>query len=280
MESAEKYAMRMLVGILLFSTFVNRGLGQELSSKPSESDAKVRIHRLSIEANNLPNDDRERITHLLEHCICLQGELQPRIRMAFRDLGYFKALVDEPKVSFVGQNQAPRDVDVSVKVNEGAQYHLGEIRIEKVALFPADQLRNLFPIQTGDVFNVTHFAEGLEKMRKLYATEGYVNFVGTPTPRIDESRHIIDLIIYVDEGKPFNFGRLFLDGTEPHTGAAEELMESWKTLQGKRYNPLLLNRWLAANTSNWPGGPVDADRIVDPIRDPESRVVNIKLKLP
>ena len=118
MESAEKYVMRMLIGILLFSAFVNRGFGQEFSSKPSGSDAKVRSHRLSIEANSLPNDDRERITHLLEHCICLQGELQPRIRMAFRDLGYFKALVDEPKVSSVGQTQAPKDVDVTVKVHE------------------------------------------------------------------------------------------------------------------------------------------------------------------
>jgi Surface antigen variable number repeat len=272
--------MRVLVGILLFSTLVNRLLGQEFSTKPSESDAKIRVHRLSIEANSLPNDDRERITHLLEHCICLQAELQPRIRMAFRDLGYFKALVYEPTVSFVGQTQAPKDVDVTVKVDEGSQYRLGEIRIAKAVLFPVDQLRKLFPIQTGDLFNTTHIGEGLEQMRKLYATEGHVNFVATPQVLIDELRRSIDLVIEVDEGKSFDFGRLFLDGTEPHAGAAKELMESWKTLQGKRYNPLLLNRWLAANTSNWPGGSVDADRMVDPIIDSESLVVNIKLQLP
>jgi len=270
--------MRMLVGILFLSTLINCGLGQEFSSKPSEAAAKIRVHRLSIEANSLPNDDRERITHSLEHCTCLQEELWPRILMAFRDLGYFKALVDEPKVSIVGQTEGTKDVDVSVKVDEGAQYRLGEIRIEKAVLFPADRLRNLFSLQTGDLFNATHIGEGLEQMRKLYATEGYVDFVATPTPRIDESRRTVDLVIQVDEGKPYDFGRLFLDGTEPHAGAAKELMESWKTLQGKRYNPLLLNRWLTANTSR--PGPVDADRMVDPMIDPESHVVNIKLLLP
>ena len=277
MGSAEKYVMRMLVGILFLSTLINRGLGQEFSSKPSESDAKIRVHRLSIEANSLPNDDRERITNSLEHRICLQGELQSRIQMGFRDLGYFKALVDEPKISSVGQTQGTKDVDVSVKVDEGAQYRLAEIHIEKAALFPADRLRNLFPIQAGDLFNGTHIGEGLEQMRKLYATEGYVNFVATPAPRLDESRRTIDLIIELDEGEPYDFGQLLLDGTEPHAGAAKELMESWKTLQGKRYNPLLLNRWLA-NTSK--PAPIDADRMVDPMIDAESHVVNIKLLLP
>ena len=270
--------MRMLAGILLLSTLVNRGLGQGFSSKPSEPDAKVRVHRLSIEANNLSNDDRERISNSLEQCICLQEELQSRIQIGFRDLGYFKVLVDKPKISSVGQTQGTKDVDVSVKVDEGVQYRLAEIHIEKATLFPADRLRNLFPIQTGDLFNDTHIGEGLEQLRKLYATEGYVNFVAMPQALVNESRRTIDLLIEIDEGEPFDFGQLLLDGTEPHAGAAEELMKSWKALQGKRYNPLLLNRWLAANTSL--PHPLDTDRLVDPMIDPASHVVNIKLLLP
>jgi len=268
----------MLAGILLLSTLVNRGLGQGFSSKPSEPDAKVRVHRLSIEANNLSNDDRERISNSLEQCICLQEELQSRIQIGFRDLGYFKVLVDKPKISSVGQTQGTKDVDVSVKVDEGVQYRLAEIHIEKATLFPADRLRNLFPIQTGDLFNDTHIGEGLEQLRKLYATEGYVNFVAMPQALVNESRRTIDLLIELDEGEPFDFGQLLLDGTEPHAGAAEELMKSWKALQGKRYNPLLLNRWLAANTSL--PRQLDTDRLVDPMIDPASHVVNIKLLLP
>jgi hypothetical protein len=55
-------------------------------------------------------------------------------------------------------------------------------------------------------------------------------------------------------------------------------MESWKTLQGKRYNPDLLKSWLTANASEWPGAR-DFDRIVTHLRQPESQVVDIKLQL-
>jgi outer membrane protein assembly factor BamA len=167
--------MRTLVGILLFLTLVRIGHGQEFSS---ESDVKVRIHRLVIEANGLPNGDREWITHQFEHRIYLSGEIQDRIRIAFQDLGYFRARVDEPKISFI--RQGAKDVNVSVKVREGVQYHLGEIRFEKASLFPPDRMRKLFAVQTGDLFNYTRIGHGLEQLRSLYGTEGYVDFVANP----------------------------------------------------------------------------------------------------
>ena len=40
-------------------------------------------------------------------------------------------------------------------------------------------------------------------MRNLYETKGYVNFVATPVPMFEESRRTIDMVIAIDEGKPF-----------------------------------------------------------------------------
>lgn len=267
--------MRVLIGILLFSTIVNIGLGQEVSS---ESDARVRIHKLVIEADSLPNPDRERITHLFEHRIYPQGELQDRVRIALQDLGYFRARIDEPKLSFIRQTQEAKDADISIRVNEGVQYRLGEIRFEKSSLFPSDRMRKLFAVQTADLFNYTKIGEGLEQLRSLYATEGYVDFVANPVTRFDESHRTIDLDIDIDEGKSYDFGRLLLDGTEPRAGAGKALIESWKTLQGRRYNPLLLKRWLVTNTSDWPSAAT-LDRTLA-TEDPELHVVNVKLLLP
>jgi hypothetical protein len=141
-------------------------------------------------------------------------------------------------------------------------------------------MRKLFPIQTGDLFNRTKIVEGLEQLRSLYATEGYVDFVANPVTRFDELHRTIALVIEIDEGNPYGFGRLVLDGVEPHAGAGKALLESWKTLQGRRYSPPLLKRWLAANTSEWPSrGAVTSDRIVS-AQDLALRVVNVKLLLP
>ena len=91
-------------------------------------------------------------------------------------------------------------------------------------------------------------------MRKLYETRGYVNMVANPVPSIDESRRIIDLVLDVDEGEAYDFGRLYLEGVEPHAGAGKALLDSWKPLEGKRFNSLELERWLQANHSEWKVG--------------------------
>lgn len=279
--------MRIFVGTLLFSIVLNTGRGQEPVPVLLKSDAKVQIHKLTIDAKNLPVGERERITRSFEHSIFFEGELlqdfedelQERIRAAFQDLGYFKARVDEPKLSLLRRTQRATDVvDVSVKVDQGTQYRLGEIQFPKASVFPADRMRPLFQLQAGDLFARTAVSKGLDELRKLYATEGYINCVATPVPQINESHRTIDLVLDIDDGKPFDFGRLFLNATEPHPGAYKALMESWKTLQGKRYSPLLLKSWLTANASEWPGSR-DLDRIVDYLQHPESHTVDIKLQL-
>ena len=42
-----------------------------------------------------------------------------------------------------------------------------------------------------------------EGMRKAYGSLGYINFVGTPVPRIDEAKKLVYLDIDIDEGKKF-----------------------------------------------------------------------------
>ena len=134
-------------------------------------------------------------------------------------------------------------------------------------------------MQEGDLFNATEFSKSIDALRNLYSTRGYVNMVLNPVPRIDESRHVIDLVLSVDEGKPYNFGQLYLEGVEPHAGAAEALMASWKPLEGKPYNSLELQKWFDANRSTWHAGP-DRWQAISPSEQFESRVVNITLKQP
>jgi len=52
----------------------------------------------------------------------------------------------------------------------------------------------------------------LEQLRKAYGELGYINFVGTPVPRIDEAKKLIYLDIDIDEGKPFYVSRIEFQG--------------------------------------------------------------------
>ena len=265
--------MHIFVRYLALSLLVNTGLAQLCFAQEANN---IRIGKLVIESNSLPDADRDRIIRLFQHKTYLQPEIGIRIGIALRNLGYFQAVVDEPTISFPSQGEKKGMAQVTVKVKQRAQYRLGEIHFQKATIFPSTQLRNLFPLRRGDLFNVGKIQGGLEDLRKLYETKGYVNFVLVPETSIDESRRTIDLVVDVDEGKPYNFGKLYLDGVEPYAGAGKALLNSWKPLEGKRYNSLELEHWLLAHHADWKVGT----RVSDWMRmapDPVSPVVNVKL---
>jgi outer membrane translocation and assembly module TamA len=271
-EAQAGCVMHMLVKVLVVSMLANADLGQP---RQERAENNVQIGKLVIESNILPDADRVRLIHLFQEKTYAEDEIGERIRQALRDAGYFKAVVDEPKFSFPMQGEW-RIADVTVKVQPGAQYRLGEIRFQQATVFPAAQLRNVFSQRNGDLFNATEFSEGLDDLRKLYGTRGYVNMVANPVPSIDESRHTIDLVLEVDEGQPFDFGKLYLEGVELHPGAGKALLDSWKPLEGRRYNPVELQNWLLANHFDWKVSALASDSIRT-TEDSESRVVNVTL---
>jgi outer membrane translocation and assembly module TamA len=240
----------------------------------------LRINKLILESTSLPDVDRRRIIAAFHQKAYSpdQDEFTELIRQALRDLGYFKVQINKSDV-LLTPDAKRKTLDVTARVEPGAQYRLGEISFHSVKVFSSNRLRNAFPIQTGHPFNTTKFSNGLDALRQLYATRGFVNMVFNPLPKIDESRHIIDLTLDIDEGKPFNFGRLYLVGVEPHAGAAKALMTSWIPLEGKRFNSLELQKWFDANRSTWHAGP-QRWQAIDLTQRATPYIVNVTLKQP
>lgn len=265
--------MRILVRLIVASLLFQARLTQPGFA---ESANNIRIDKLVIESTNLPDADREQINRLVEQKTFPQSEIGERIRGVFRDMGYLRAVVDEPKLSFPAQTEGNRSANITVKVEPGVQYRLGEIHFEKATIFPSARLEDLFPLRRGDLFSVTRIGDGLESVRNLYGTEGYINLVATPELLIDESRRIISLVIFVDEGRPYNFGKLYLEGIEPNAGTAKALLDSWSSLEGKRYNPVELQNWLLANHIKWKVDGSDSG-LMGITPDSEFLVVNVRL---
>jgi outer membrane protein assembly factor BamA len=260
---------------ILFGFIATATLGQ--SPCPGAKSAEtVRIRNFVVLSKALPSLDREQLVHLFQQKSFPEPEIDSRVRQALRELGYFRPQTND--ISFTPQ-AGSKIVDVTIKVEPGPQYRLGQIRFENATVFSSNQLRQLIPLQEGDLFNVTEFGKSLDALRSLYATRGYVDMVLNPVPRIDESRHVINLTLSLDEGKPYNFGHLSLEGVEPSVGAANALIASWKPLEGKPYNSLELQKWFEANRSTWHADP-ESRKAIDPSEQPESHMVNITLKQP
>jgi outer membrane translocation and assembly module TamA len=264
--------MRIAAGILILFALTVEASGQ--APAPS-APPTAGIRTLTILADDLPQADREHVIRSLDRLAYSRDEFEERVRLSLRNLGYAYARVDQAELSGIRQGKEGASADVSVKVEPGAQYRLGTIQFHRATLFPPDQLRNQFPIQTGSLFCATNIQYGLERLRRLYEDKGYINFGAIPKIEADEAHHIVNLVLDVDEGKPYVFGHLLLDGVEPRASAGQELIESWASLQGKPYNPDLLRTWL---TTNWPAGVNDPQHTV--AIENESREVNFRLQFP
>lgn len=108
--------MHILVRFLIASFLANAGLGQPCFAELTDN---IRISKLVIESSSLPGADRERIIRLFQQRTYFQPEIGDHIRSALRDLGYFKAVVDQPRFSFPTQVEGRRVTNVTVKVEPG-----------------------------------------------------------------------------------------------------------------------------------------------------------------
>ena len=69
----------------------------------------------------LPNTDSERIIRSFEQKDLLQPEIGVRIRAALRNVGYFKAVVDEPTFSLSVRVEGKVIANITVKAEPGAR---------------------------------------------------------------------------------------------------------------------------------------------------------------
>jgi outer membrane protein insertion porin family len=172
-----------------------------------------------------------------------------RVRAAYRDRGYFKALTGEPQTNVRNAGginpltlhpSTGKRVDILIPVDEGERYRLGGITFTgNKAYSNVKALRAQFAVKDGEYFNATLFGKGLEQLRKAYGEGGYINMVGTPTPRVDEAKKLVYLNIDIDEGKPFYVSRIEFTGntiTRDKVIRREILVE-----EGQVYNSRLVD---------------------------------------
>ena len=147
-----------------------------------------------------------------------------RVRAEYQNRGYFKVLVQEPKTNIhdsghqgfhipLLQAGPGKVVDITVPIEEGDKYTLGEITFKNNKAVPNTKaLRSLFPIKDGDMFDRSKIAKGLENLGKAYGQLGYINFTSIPNTSFNEEKKQVFLDIDVDEGKQFYVRRIEFQG--------------------------------------------------------------------
>jgi outer membrane protein assembly factor BamA len=202
-------------------------------------------------------------------------ELQERLRAAFQDRGYFTVEVKSLSLKPGDPLGAPKPVAVEAEVAEGARYKVAGISFLKNQAFSEETLRQEFPLKKGDVFKREKVVSGLASLRKLYGSNGFLDYTAIPDVE-PSSNGTMTLTVTVDEGPQYHMGKLeILAGRE----IAARLRTEWKMTEGSVYDNTYARKFVEENhrllpdgftaedvrqVSNCPAAAVEVSMVIDP----------------
>jgi len=207
----------------------------------------------------------------------LGDSVEVPVRNAWQGQGYFRALVTAES-QVLSADSATRHVSVTVHVNEGPQYRLSEVRFQSAEhprpgdeLFSFAELRQQIPLHDGDFFRVEKIREGLDALRRLYGSKGYVDFTSEPRTEVDNEQQTIALTIVLSKEQQYRVASVEILGLDP---ALENLLRSLIRL-GEIFNHQVLNNFYKEHKSVLPPGASPEDDEV--LRDVRNATVALRL---
>ena len=210
-----------------------------------------------------------------------------RVRLAYRDKGYYNAAVEEPKTQirdegglnfFTFRPNKGKRIDILMPIEEGARYRLGTITFTgNKAVSNVRALRGTFAVKDGEWFNATLISKGLENLKKSYGQLGYINFGAIPKPVFDDQKKTVSLVIDIDEGKPFYVSRIEFQG---NTITRDKVIRRELMLdEGQVYNSQLWEYSLLRLNQLEYFEPLKVDQDSEAHQDAEAGTVDLLLKV-
>jgi outer membrane protein assembly factor BamA len=194
-------------------------------------------------------------------------------RGALQERGYFTATA-AAKLTALQSEGAEVSVAVIVSAKPGPQYRAGDIRVEaadnRSLEFSTEVLRDLIPLQRGELFNVEKVREGIKNLTLVYGREGYVDMTAEPDLQIDEAHETIDMVLKIDQQVQYRVGNIEFMGVNRVT--REKLLQSLPKF-GQVFNGTLLEEFFRVNRTILPPNVSRDD--VNVSKDQKSKTVAI-----
>ncbi|MGA2742183.1 MAG: POTRA domain-containing protein [Bryobacteraceae bacterium] len=159
---------------------------------------------------------------------CLDSSIRPlydargRVRVVFTKLTVTKAT-------------DVQGLAVKVTLEEGGTYDLGAVRIEGASHFEPARLLKTGKFKTGDLADFDEIGKGVDRIKKVLAHEGYMRNDVQIVRKIDDAKKTVSLVMHIEEGPQFLFGKLRIEGLDLNGEAA--IRKMWTHQEGTPYNP-------------------------------------------
>jgi outer membrane protein insertion porin family len=132
-----------------------------------------------------------------------------RIRAFYLDNGFLDIAVDEPEIHI---DAAARKLRVTIRVEEGPQYRIGDLTIKGNRLFAEIEIRRIIRTQSGGIFSRETVQKDVVAITDRYAERGYLFADVAPITEIQRGGTIVNVSIEIVEGRQAFINRVEITG--------------------------------------------------------------------
>jgi outer membrane protein insertion porin family len=129
------------------------------------------------------------------------------VQKKYGDAGYLQVQIGDPDVV-----PSPDGIDVTVSVEEGRQFRVGEIEVAGDETVDAEALRKLLKLETGAIFNRSWLNDDAETLKEHYADRGYYFATVSPVPSSLADREVVDVTFQIRKGPLYFIREIDISG--------------------------------------------------------------------
>ena len=167
---------------------------------------------------------------MLDGSVRLAYEERGRIRVAFPQIETAKSTLND-------------GLAITVTIDEGEPYKLGEVDYKGVPSRDAPELNKLGNWSKGQVVNFADIDLGTARIRKSYHNDGYLRVETPVTREIHDDTKTVDMTINIQSGERFTMGKLTLNGLD--ILSEPTIRKLWRMNEGDSYRESYPDDFLA-----------------------------------
>lgn len=186
--------------------------------------AKVLIERLALVGNHALSDDE--IKPFLEtregnliSFITSWGTYKAeafktdlmRIEAIYHDHGYIEVKVGNPQVRLSADKT---HMFISIPIDEGEQYKLGEKDIAGDLIKDKDELMKAVTLKEGEIFKRSTVAKDIDRLANEYKDVGYAFVNISPITKLHTKDKLVDLNLEIEKGPLVTIERIEVEGND------------------------------------------------------------------
>ncbi len=133
-----------------------------------------------------------------------------KLKKLYVNNGYLDVSILESNVSV--EFPRPGRMEITIRIDEGRQYRVGDIRFEGNTVFATPLLYASLRLLPGDVFSPERLDKDVEQLTNIYGAVGYLDTQVRPERHPNLATGAIDLLYRVRESERFDVGSIIIEG--------------------------------------------------------------------